>query len=337
MIEVVDNNKRIAWIDIAKGLGILFVVIGHVRTISFIHDWIYLFHMPLFFLLSGIVFKVDEHWMPCIRKKVIHLLLPYVFFMVLLVPLRYVTDYFCTGEWATFRLSMLGLSYFDKPLWFIFALFIVIAVMRTLFSYVKSKIIIVMTVILLSIFGYILLLHKIELPIHVSRAFFVLPFFAFGILFKKYQSDNSVKMVLLSTLCFALGIWGLLTGHVCLDTLKMQIDNNPLFVYFPAFGGSMLVLYASKGMSLFQLRGKIEKKSKISQLTNSIFAYLGRNSFYVFAVHHPFICFLNSIFYSSMTETVFSPCYAILLIITSTLFSLSIGFILKKSAPKIFR
>lgn len=169
MLEVISKNKRIVWIDIAKGLGILLVVIGHVRTMPFIHECIYLFHMPLFFLLSGMVFKVEEYWIPCIRKKIVHLLLPYVFFAALFVPMRYVADYFCTGEWSTFRWSMFGISYFDIPLWFIFALFIVIVVMRTLFSCVKSRIIIAITVTLLSFLGYILLLYKIELPIHVSR------------------------------------------------------------------------------------------------------------------------------------------------------------------------
>ena len=58
---------RVGWIDTAKGLGIMLVVVGHVMrglvasklvadtpTVSFIDAWIYAFHMPLFFFLSGL-------------------------------------------------------------------------------------------------------------------------------------------------------------------------------------------------------------------------------------------------------------------------------------------
>lgn len=51
-------STRLDYIDVAKGLGILLVVIGHNQALSDatpdVHRVIYLFHMPLFFFLSGI-------------------------------------------------------------------------------------------------------------------------------------------------------------------------------------------------------------------------------------------------------------------------------------------
>ncbi len=44
---------RVEWIDIARGLGIIAVVAGHVWTRGPVRDAIYSFHMPLFFLMSG--------------------------------------------------------------------------------------------------------------------------------------------------------------------------------------------------------------------------------------------------------------------------------------------
>ena len=49
-------SKRIEYLDIAKGVGILLVVLGHndFEVISlFVQRLIYSFHMPLFFFLSG--------------------------------------------------------------------------------------------------------------------------------------------------------------------------------------------------------------------------------------------------------------------------------------------
>lgn len=49
--------QRFDWVDVARGIGILAVVVGHVWTRGLPHTITYSFHMPLFFLLSGYLFK----------------------------------------------------------------------------------------------------------------------------------------------------------------------------------------------------------------------------------------------------------------------------------------
>ena len=59
------NTKRLDWIDIAKGIGIILVVLGHTLVpqvretgfAGFLWIFIYNFHMPLFFFLSGYLFE----------------------------------------------------------------------------------------------------------------------------------------------------------------------------------------------------------------------------------------------------------------------------------------
>ena len=54
-------NKRVEWIDIAKGYGILFVIIGHLYLQdSFLTTQIYTFHMPLFFFLQDMFFLLKN-------------------------------------------------------------------------------------------------------------------------------------------------------------------------------------------------------------------------------------------------------------------------------------
>ncbi|HBW87521.1 MAG TPA: acyltransferase, partial [Cyanobacteria bacterium UBA11149] len=61
------KRQRLAWVDYAKGFGIFLVVLGHtIRALinssilekstifKFVDEWIYAFHMPLFFFLSGL-------------------------------------------------------------------------------------------------------------------------------------------------------------------------------------------------------------------------------------------------------------------------------------------
>ena len=55
-----QNNilkKRINYFDIAKGLGILLMIIGHMPIKNeYLKNFIFCFHMPLFFAISGATF-----------------------------------------------------------------------------------------------------------------------------------------------------------------------------------------------------------------------------------------------------------------------------------------
>ncbi len=78
--------KRKMYIDIAKGIGISFVVFAHIYQ-NFdkgINQIIYSFHMPLFFVLSGLLFCFCRG-KELIMKRVRSILVPYIFWAVLSV------------------------------------------------------------------------------------------------------------------------------------------------------------------------------------------------------------------------------------------------------------
>ena len=51
-LSVIEGDtRRDSTIDILKGIGIILVVLGH-ADFPF-RDWVYLFHMALFFITSG--------------------------------------------------------------------------------------------------------------------------------------------------------------------------------------------------------------------------------------------------------------------------------------------
>jgi acyltransferase len=52
-------SARIDWIDWLKALGVFAVVFGHIASNSILIPWIYSFHMPLFFAVSGYLLKPD--------------------------------------------------------------------------------------------------------------------------------------------------------------------------------------------------------------------------------------------------------------------------------------
>lgn len=71
------SKKRIEWLDMAKGYGTLLVILAHLKQSSIPGWWIYTFHMPLFFFLSGYVFYVPDSFSAFVKKKCKAILLPY--------------------------------------------------------------------------------------------------------------------------------------------------------------------------------------------------------------------------------------------------------------------
>jgi polysaccharide biosynthesis protein PslL len=81
------QRSRLGYIDIAKGIGILLVVMGHndFSLISpFLFKLIYSFHMPMFFFMSGIFFKPDTSFLALVRRRFDSVLRPYIFTILLI-------------------------------------------------------------------------------------------------------------------------------------------------------------------------------------------------------------------------------------------------------------
>lgn len=75
-----QGGARLAWPDAAKGLGVLLVGLGHSRLLpEWASAWIYSFHMPLFFLLSGWFFSLRPGGVGAtLRHKALPILMPYL-------------------------------------------------------------------------------------------------------------------------------------------------------------------------------------------------------------------------------------------------------------------
>ncbi len=87
MTSVAAMAKRVQYIDIAKGIGIVLVVMGHndFALISpFAHKLIYSFHMPMFFFMSGMFFKPDVPFWSFLRNRFNRVLKPFLAILLLI-------------------------------------------------------------------------------------------------------------------------------------------------------------------------------------------------------------------------------------------------------------
>ena len=78
--------KRIAWIDVAKGLLILLVILGHSCINNVTSIVINSFHMAAFFVLSGITNRSEEiTFKKFLKKKLKTLCFPYLVFALIML------------------------------------------------------------------------------------------------------------------------------------------------------------------------------------------------------------------------------------------------------------
>ncbi len=85
--------NRVAWVDFAKGIGIFLVVLGHTLrglfaynyaentgVLQWLDTWIYAFHMPLFFFVSGLFIQrsAQRGWSEFAGRKLGAIVYPYV-------------------------------------------------------------------------------------------------------------------------------------------------------------------------------------------------------------------------------------------------------------------
>ena len=134
-------NNREHWLDTAKGIGILAVVAGHSSNML-AHTYLFWFHMPLFFIISGYLYKnLDtmqalKSW---VNKRTKQLLIPYVSFGLLISAIIYIQTFSIPQLLMNFKMLTFGgeslTSYFGV-FWFITCLYLT----QILFAYIQLKI-----------------------------------------------------------------------------------------------------------------------------------------------------------------------------------------------------
>ena len=196
-------SNRIQYIDIARGIGILLVVLGHndfALVSPFAYQLIYSFHMPLFFFLSGYFINPSVEFWQFVKRRFNSLLKPYLFtiFMIYFVSVSFEKMSFQT---ALFRItkSLYGSGYYLDwvQLWFLPHLFVV-SLYAYAFLFVLSKVD-------HRWLRWGLLLATLAISVPLLKTFYPFPFQVFGKDYELYGLPFSFDLVILSGFFFILG------------------------------------------------------------------------------------------------------------------------------------
>lgn len=127
---------RLTYIDIAKGITILLMVLGHSSIPQPLSNWIWSFHMPLFFFVSGMTTHWGRDAASFVIQKTGRLLWPFVGYSILnllLLPL------WKDGAWSDNVAQTLETGWGGCALWFIPVLYLALLLARAVPDKVASS------------------------------------------------------------------------------------------------------------------------------------------------------------------------------------------------------
>lgn len=311
---IYNNKNRIEWVDIAKGIGILLVIFCHLTNLEkqqLSNIFVFSFHMPLFFFLSGFVFSNKRNFKSFFIRKLKSIYIPYAFFLSIDFLLGYIRNSninvkdFC----FSFLMHLIGYDFnsnryfFNVVLWFLIVLFFA-EIIFYFISKLHSPIIFIISICCMVLINFI----RIELPFAISRVIAAVIFISLGYLARKIYKNlreniifnNKLLYILISCLSLVLLLLSNIFFRNIVSMSSMTYGNIFLFI-----GNAILGIIAICFISmLFQ---------KIM-----LVAYLGRNSLIILCTHYyfcrlfiPYIFKLfniNNLLYNLGTELLLTIC-----------------------------
>lgn len=287
-----QSNKRIDCLDLLKGFAILWIVWYHQPHPEFVD---YYYHVPIFFFVSGIVFK-HKNAMSFIKGISRHIVIPFLFFYILsycfqIARFLFENKTLIEFEWCqlfdVFKMeNQIDYLKINRPLWFLISLSVIQLLYHLLSRLPNYCILIICAVI------FLFKEPILSFPTHLmfNQSLYWLVYFALGDILGKWivnrtNSTNIIQntffclnrrlIILISCICFYIAI-SITSLHI-----NTSLINNLLY-------DTKVITFVVISVLFFSyLRG--------NTICLRIFRFFGQNSLTVLGVH-----LLISIFYGGI-------------------------------------
>lgn len=251
----VNVGNRLIWVDVAKAVAIIAMILGHeIGDNNNLHYWIYSFHMPIFFILSGYTSHLVISWADWGKqvKKLVIRVLALALLMVILYQVE--RAFFDGGEWKyVLPISIKEAFWGADPMLSMYSVGLSIEIEWFLFLYFFAKLFYDWITILFKDkeYGIILALlafacyQFISIHIHLPFVIDLVPLASFymyiGRLIK--VKDAWLRRHYYSIVGAAFIFWGImLLNHQCIDMATRNFTNNYILGVLETIAGSFIVI-----------------------------------------------------------------------------------------------
>lgn len=319
------SHQRVEWVDIAKGIGIFLVVFCHtLRGVmkqeimppawAYMDTWVYAFHMPLFFFLSGLFVEDSlrrSGFGEYVDSKLRRIVWPYFVWSILQEIIRHFSkraDVPLRGLWHIIYHPVM-------QFWFLYAIFLILIVYGLWRKFGASPRSFVFLAVILRV------IVTLGLPLGswgvAYEACNCIPFFALGVLTMEKRLLLPLQAVCtLRLLLFSLGGFLLLTASVAAFFYGL-----PLFSIFNAVTGIVATVFLSAAL--------------LNSPIHAFFKILGIYSMEIYVAHSIFSGAIRPLVIGLGFHSIFVQMMAGIL--AGLVFPLMLGFFCKKfRIPFIF-
>lgn len=289
-------KQRIEYVDLSKGICILLIALTHTYGDSggqFL-EFLSIFKIPVFFMLSGFFFRTYDSFYTFIRKKTNQLLIPilfaFFFFSILWSIISFykfddsisVRDFFFVSN--TWKLNF-GLS---PSTWFLLCLLLMDLLYYLIFRFCKANYLVILIVsTIIGIFGFYLNIKDVSLPLWFDTAFTSLPYFFIGnYLWNKtdfMMKESSYQHYLVFIASFLILLYIAFTMDKYADTfyaINRYENVNIVRLYVGGTFGSFFIILMSKFLVSLPIVSYIGRYSIVVLLTHQFYLFIIRNILY---------------------------------------------------------
>lgn len=229
----------------AKLIGLVLVCFCHIpMPEGNFHIWVYSFHMPLFFIISGVFFSPDKF---SIKKSTTQLLVPFVIFNIIACVITTIIGVLATGTISIPNITsnlILKSNYIIGPSWFLISLFILRIYCGLVLKYLSSFWLVSSAVLVMIIF---IITYKSEFwsVLSVGSTVLGLPFYLLGYYFKGiFVEEKRINKWWLPIAALGLSVPAIYNGQVGIHAHDFG-QNIVLFIIF-GLTGSLLIITLSR-------------------------------------------------------------------------------------------
>lgn len=277
------SRQRIQYIDVARGIAIISIILGHSGVI---YKTVYTFDIPIFFMITGFFIDENDSFLHFIKRKFQTLIVPYYIVCTIVILFAMLIGFFTAGDpltpgkkWLEAALYGSGSSWISPfliigigPVWFLWAAFFSAIIVRLLLN--TNYVLRILTVVSVFVTGY-LTSSSVWLPLSLQAGLCSVLYVYLGYLLNKEKHLINKLNIETKIICILIlmAVWiSFILSFEGFWFVTCDFGKGPIDI-FSSICACLSVLVISYFIDRYL--GKV----------SGILSFIGKNSIFILCIH----------------------------------------------------